>query len=351
MNSLSAFRAKLRPDADSTPDGALLAKGLGWFSVALGLTELVAPRQVAKAIGIDPNGKTALLTRAMGVREIAAGVGILLQPRRPIPVAARVVGDVIDLAMLGLAAATKKTSSARLAGAFAFVLGAAALDVIAARRTARSYKEANATLLYSVTINKPPQEVYAFWRKLAQLPEFMDYLQSVEETGATTSHWVAKLPVGGTVAWDAAITDDRPGELIAWESVPGSAITMKGKVTFAVAPGRIATEVRVEMKIGGGGLRPSPLIAKLLAKPQVKGDLRRFKQIMETGEVLFSDASRHDRPHPAQPSTTGKKAEFTREGERSQVSSSSAKPRPVEPALAATSTPPDAALPEKGYVS
>ena len=350
MNSLSAFRTEQRPDAEHEPDGALLAKGLGWFSIALGLTELVAPRTVAKVIGIEPNGKTSLLTRAMGAREIAAGVGILMQPRRPLPIASRIAGDLVDLAMLGLAA-KNRTSTARLAGAVAFVLGATALDAFATKRTAKAYADANQPVVFSVTINKPPQEVYAFWRKLEQLPQFMDYLESVTETGATTSHWVAKLPIGGTVEWDAEITDDRPGELIAWESVEGSAIKMAGKVTFAVTPGRMATEVRVQLQLGTVGLRPSALVAKLAAKPQVKGDLRRFKQIMETGEVLYSDASRHTRPHPAQPSATGKTATFTRDGERSQVSSSSAKPRPIEPAIAASNTPPESAMPKKGLVS
>jgi uncharacterized membrane protein len=156
-------------------------------------------------------------------------------------------------------------------------------------------------VIFAVTINKPPGEVYAFYRKLSQLPLFMDYLASVQETGPRTSHWVARLPVGGTVAWDAEIVEDRPGKLIAWKSVPGSPIALRGRVTFARTPGRNMTEVRVEMQLGVDGIHPSTVLAKLFARPQVKGDLRRLKQVIEAGEVLYSDASVHRGPHPAQP--------------------------------------------------
>ncbi|MDQ3365842.1 MAG: SRPBCC family protein [Myxococcota bacterium] len=351
MDSLTALRGVQRSDSDSLPDGAVLARGLGWFSIGRGIAELAAPHLLARTFGIDPGGVTATAFRLHGVRELATGIAILLQPRRPLPVMARVVGDLLDVALLGLAAGTKRTSGTRLATTMVAAAGTTVLDVIASRRVARSYEDANQPVIFSVTINRPPAEVYAFWRKLEQLPQFMDYLESVQETGAKTSHWVAKLPIGGTVEWDAVITQDRPGELIAWESAEGSTFTTRGKVTFAKAPGRDMTEVRVEMQVGALGARPSALIAKLVTKPQVKGDLRRFKQIMETGEVLFSDASRHKGPHPAQPSLEGRRAEYTNPAPRSQVSSSTVPARASDPAIAASPTPPEAHQPRKGVVS
>jgi uncharacterized membrane protein len=128
----------------------------------------------------------------------------------------------------------------------------------------------------------------------------MDYLESVRVINQTTSHWVAKLPVG-SVEWDAEIIEDIPGELIAWRTVPGSKLKLSGRVTFTRTPGRNMTEVRCEMKLGFTGAKPSTLLAKVFAKPQIKGDLRRLKQVLETGEVLLSDASAHLAPHPAQP--------------------------------------------------
>jgi uncharacterized membrane protein len=296
MKSLSMFRSQQR--SETIPTG--LSRGLGWFSIALGAAELVIPKQLARLIGVAPDGLTPLLVRAMGVREIVAGVGVLAQPRRPLPLWSRVAGDLVDLGLLGLAAGAKRTSGPRVATAIAAVAGVMALDVIAARRVQKTFEEANLPVIFSVTINKPPEEVYAFYRRLEQLPAFMDYLESVEVIDQTKSHWVAKLPVGN-VEWDAEIIEDIPGELIAWRTVPGSKLKLAGRVTFTRTPGRNMTEVRCEMKLGFTGTNPSTLLAKAFAKPQIKGDLRRLKQVLETGEVLLSDASAHKAPHAAQP--------------------------------------------------
>jgi uncharacterized membrane protein len=298
MDSVSAFRSA--PSSESPPD-ATLSRGLGWFSIALGVTELAIPRLLAKAIGIDPGGRTARMLRVMGARQIAAGVAVLLQPQHSLPLWTRVAGDAVDLALLGYAARAKCTSTPRIAGAIAAVAGVTAIDMVAGRRIQLARAKARRPVIFAVTINKPPGEVYAFYRKLSQLPLFMRHLESVRETGPKTSHWVARLPVGGTVAWDAEITEDRPGELIAWQSVPGSPIAVRGRVSFSRTPRRNMTEVRVEMQLGFLGTQPSTALAKLLARPEIKGDLRRLKQVMEAGEVLVSDASAHLGPHPAQP--------------------------------------------------
>ncbi|HEY0190658.1 MAG TPA: SRPBCC family protein [Kofleriaceae bacterium] len=295
MKSLTAARSTL-PDGEAK--GGDLARGLGWFSLALGAAELAMPRALARLIGIDPDGRTATVLRVLGAREIAAGLAVLMPPRRPLPLWSRVAGDAIDLAMLGIAARSR-SSTARLAGATLAVAGVTALDVFAARQAQN--QRSSKPVIFSVTINKPPAEVYAFYRKFDQLPQFMEHLESVERTGQTWK-WTARLPIGGTVSWDAAITEDRPGELIAWQSVPGSQIKTRGRVTFAQAPGRNATEVRVEMQLEFPLVRASAALAKLFTKPQIKSDLRRLKSVMETGEVLRSDASVHPGTHPAQPS-------------------------------------------------
>ncbi|MBA3463161.1 MAG: SRPBCC family protein [Deltaproteobacteria bacterium] len=296
MKSLSMFRSQQR--SEMIPTG--LSRGLGWYSLALGAAQLVMPKKLARLIGVEPAGLTPIIVRAMGVRELIAGVSVLAQPRRPMPLWTRVAGDLVDLGLLGLAAGTKRTSGARVATAIGMVAGVMALDVIAARRVQKSFEEANLPVIFSVTINKPPEEVYAFYRRLEQLPSFMDYLESVRVIDQTKSHWVAKLPVGN-IEWDAEIIEDIPGELIAWRTMPGSKLKLSGRVTFRRTPGRNMTEVRCEMKLGFTGAAPSTALAKAFAKPQIKGDLRRLKQVLETGEVLISDASAHKGPHPAQP--------------------------------------------------
>lgn len=299
MKSVPTFR-RTSDSGEDQPVAVKIAKGMGLFSLALGATELAAPRMLARLIGIKPGVGVTTTLRLAGVREIIAGIAVLLEPRRPMPMYMRVAGDAMDFGLLALGA-RHRTSTPRLLGAVGAVAGATALDVIGAVGLSRARAAASRPVVYAVTINKPPAEVYAFYRRFSQLPLFMDYLESVTEYDARRSRWVAKLPLGKTVSWEAEITDDIPGQLIAWQSTEGSRVRMRGRVSFAQAPGRSATEVRVEMVLGFSGKQPSAMLAKLFAQPQIKGDLRRLKQVMETGEVLFSDASEFTRPHPAQP--------------------------------------------------
>jgi uncharacterized membrane protein len=289
----------MKSQAGSRTD--LFGRSLGWFSVALGVGELVAPKAVAKLVGARPTTVAKLAIRLAGVRELGTGTAILMMPNRPLPLALRAIGDALDLGLLGLAARQRRSRGGRLAITAAAVAGIAALDVAASVRAARHFEAMNHSVVCSVTIAKSPREVYDFFRKLDRLPEFMDYLESVEETGSR-SHWTARHTIAGNVSWDAELLEDRPGEVIAWKTVDNARFDLEGRVTFTAAPGNTGfTELRVEMKLGFFGRRPSALLAKLFAEPQVKGDLRRLKQILETGEVLYSDASQHDKPHAAQP--------------------------------------------------
>ena len=298
MNEISAFRSE--PSAEDRPDATALIRGLGWFGVALGVAELAVPRLLASAIGVDRDGPAPAILRAMGAREIASSSAVLVRPDHPAPRWARVIGDAIDLGLLGLALSRRGTGKRRLAMALGMVAGVTALDVIAARR--RGHARHPLPVIAAVTINRSPMEVYEFCRRLELLPQFMNHLVSVEQHPDRRSTWTARLPVGGTVQWEAELVEDRPGQALSWRSVEGSRVQIRGRMTFTRAPGRDATEVRVEMQLGVLGRSPSVGLARLFARPQVKGDLRRLKQVLETGEVLRSDASVHRLPHPAQPS-------------------------------------------------
>ena len=162
---------------------------------------------------------------------------------------------------------------------------AQAIDAVAGSRVQHAHDHTNRSASFSVTVNKPPAEVYAFYRRLSQLPLFMNYLALVREADATYSHWVAKLPGGDTIAWDTKITEDRPGKRIAWRSVEGSLITTHGEVTFASVPGRNATEVRVEMQLDFTESKPSKSLARLFTTAQIEGDLARLKQLLETAPL------------------------------------------------------------------
>jgi uncharacterized membrane protein len=279
-------RFRRQPPDERNPD-VRLARGLGWLGLALGVAQVAAPAVIAKAIGIAPRPRTRAVIRILGAREIATGLGVLARPRSPGPLWARVAGDAIDLALLG-AAARSRTSTGRLVGAAIAVAGIAALDVWAARRAGPVLPAR--PVRYGVTINKSPDEVYAFFRKLERLPQVFEHLESVAETGNTV-RWVARLPSGGTVSWDTRIIEDRPGEVFAWQSVEGAPIQVRGRVTFTRAPGRNATEVRVEKQLGAASPEVIDVLLELFAKDLLERDLRRFKQVMETGEVLYSDAT------------------------------------------------------------
>jgi uncharacterized membrane protein len=138
----------------------------------------------------------------------------------------------------------------------------------------------------SVTINQPISEVYRFWRDFENLPKFMKHLEEVAVREAGLSHWVATGPAGTSVEWDARIINEVDDRLIAWQSIDGSTIATAGSVHFdETAHG---TRVRVRLQYSPPAGKLGAAIAWLLGEEpriQVHEDLRRFKQLLETGEI------------------------------------------------------------------
>jgi uncharacterized membrane protein len=144
----------------------------------------------------------------------------------------------------------------------------------------------------TITINKPPSEVYAFWRDFANLPRFMTHLESVTSTGAGKSHWVAKAPLGKTVEWDAEIINEEPGRLIAWRSLHNADIHNTGSVRFEPAPGGRGTELRLRIEYAPPAGVVGAAVAKLFGEEpsmQTHDDLRRLKSFLEAGEIPTTD--------------------------------------------------------------
>jgi len=140
----------------------------------------------------------------------------------------------------------------------------------------------------SVIVNRPPEELYRFWRNLSQLPQVMSNLEEVRELDARRSHWKSKMTLGMRVEWDAEIINERPNELIAWRSLPGSEIDTAGSVHFVPAGAGRGTEVRVTLKYDPPGGKVGAKIADWIgASPedQIQEDLNRFKRLMESGAV------------------------------------------------------------------
>lgn len=146
----------------------------------------------------------------------------------------------------------------------------------------------------SVTIGKPAQELYDFWRRLENLPRFMRHLEEVRDLGDGRSHWVGRTPFGTRAAWEAEIVEERPGRLISWRSVAGSQVDTAGSVLFEEATGGRGTVVRVEMEVRPPGHLLGKAIAGLAhVEREVHEDLRRFKNLLEAGEVPTTDGQSH----------------------------------------------------------
>ena len=149
-------------------------------------------------------------------------------------------------------------------------------------------------LTATTTIRKPAPEVYAFWRDLENLPTFMAHLEEVRATGDRTSHWSAGAPFGKNVEWDAEIVEEAPGEKIAWRSTGKADVPNAGSVRFVPAPDGVSTEVHVVLVYEIPGGRVGKAIAKYFGEEphqQLDDDLRRLKQVLETGEVVRSDGA------------------------------------------------------------
>lgn len=189
-------------------------------------------------------------------------------------------------------------------GKAAMIVSGAALVALAAKRawpssnpqvqrlTERTSEAlAAAPIETAVTINRPKSELYSFWRRFENLPQFMRHVEEVTDLGDGRSHWVGKSPLGFKVEWDAEILDEREGELISWSSLPGSQVHNTGTVYFEDATNGRGTTVRAVMEVGS--VNPiGQAVGKALSsvtEQQVREDLRRFKHLMETGEIPTID--------------------------------------------------------------
>jgi hypothetical protein len=242
-------------------DKGSLTRFLGWFSIGLGTAQLLAPRLLSKAIGADPEGSAPLVMRLMGIRELTHGGGILAS-RRPAPwVWSRVGGDALDLTLLGVVAARNRR--VRTAFAIANVATVTVPDVTESIRLARrrNVAEPGKRIRKAVTLAKSRAEVEGAWLGAVELR------RKIEEAEAS--------------------------------------------VSFTDAPGDRGTELAVEWLDAPPADDLGRLAAKLSGRDlatQLADDLRRFKQLVETGEVTRSDSTPgghlladHLKQRPAQP--------------------------------------------------
>ena len=257
-----------------------IARGLGWFSVGLGVAQIVAPRAMARLTGLPV---PPLATRLCGLREVAFGIGILTQPEPRPWVQARVAGDALDLAVCAGALLVPGTDRRRAVATTALVAGMTALDAYCSRELARTGRRPGPRhVIEIVEVNRPAEELYRFWRALENLPRVMPHLESVQALDDRHFHWVATARDGERIEWDAELIDDAPGRCIAWRSVEGSRFFHAGSVQLEALPGG-ATEVRVELLYDVPPDSLGDAVLRLFGRGAREGraDLVHFKQLME----------------------------------------------------------------------
>lgn len=146
----------------------------------------------------------------------------------------------------------------------------------------------------TVSLSKPRAEVYAFWRKLENLPRFMRHLERVEELDQTRSRWTAKGPAGvGSVTWEAEIVEDHQNEFISWSSMPGSTVDNAGQVRFIETPTGTDIQVQMTYRLPAGDV--GGVAAKLfspMAEKMMRDDIRDLKRVMESGETASTATSK-----------------------------------------------------------
>lgn len=282
-----------------------LARMLGWVSLGLGIAGLMMPRRLARSAGMA-QGERWL--RAIGTRELISGAGILMRPHKPGWLWSRVAGDAMDLVLIGLAARRHATqpraqsrapdTSRRFGMLSAALAGISVLDLLVAwDHTARlrhvpavPVKDRTGVLHVkkSLDVNCSPEKCYRFWRDVENFPRFMPHVERVEPIDATHSNWQVRGPFRQTFQWRAALTSDIPGQQLGWQTTSGSEVTHTGVVRFSPAPGHRGTRVELEFTFHPPLGKAGVMLARLTGEEpsqQLSEDLRRFKQLIETGEI------------------------------------------------------------------
>lgn len=177
-----------------------------------------------------------------------------------------------------------------------------------AKNKASNWLEQTVEVNKTVTINKPAAELYKFWRNFENLPQFMDHLEAVKVIDDKHSEWTAKAPLGMQVNWKATITNDMENRRINWQSDEGADVPNRGMVEFTETKDR-GTIVKVSLKYEPPAGKIGELAAYFLTEEpdtQVEEDLRNFKRLMETGEVITVEGQTSGRAKSAAKVKTAK---------------------------------------------
>jgi uncharacterized membrane protein len=255
-----------------------IAGALGIFSIGLGAVEFLAPGTVAKLLG----ARQPSWLRWFGLREMAAGLGILSGKGTAFWMWSRVFGDILDVGALLKLATSRRRNEPQTGVATAAVLGVTALDVWCATELSKKAGEYN-RVVEKITVGRPAEDLYKMWRDPATLAQIHAHIAEVVADGEGVTSWILK---GYPLEWHAKWIEEEPGKRLCWRSLDGNLHTA-GCVGFDAGPGDRGVEVTLSLHYRMEGL--SPLRAanffKVIPEKLTRHALRRFKTLAETGEI------------------------------------------------------------------
>ncbi len=147
----------------------------------------------------------------------------------------------------------------------------------------------------SILVNCPVTEAYQFWRHFENLPKFMSRLDDVRVSVNGHLTWTV-VSGGSRLSWDTYIVNDRENQRIEWSSMPESPVSMEGSVEFRPAPADRGTVVELSTRFQAPGMGTRRMVGQFLGKfPSflMRNDLRRFKALIETGEIPTIEGQTH----------------------------------------------------------
>lgn len=142
----------------------------------------------------------------------------------------------------------------------------------------------------AISIQAPVDEVYTLWSNFENFPRFMTNVEEIRDMGQGRSHWVVKGPAGSKIEFDAEVTEKVPNKVVAWKTLPDSAVTHHGQVRFKEV--QDSTQVNVNMAYTPPAGVAGHVVAKLFGKDpksEMDADLMRMKSLLEEGKITVEN--------------------------------------------------------------
>ena len=281
-------------------DAEQVAIALGWFSIGLGLVEILKPSRLTRAF--DTHHQEPIY-RLYGARELAAGAGLLLNRDKSPWLYARLAGDALDAVTLALGLGGRRQGNV-MAG-LAAVAGVTALDLWAARALGdqerraitaagphksggRAWRHGIFDVERSVTINKDADTLRDLWMDPPTLPRIMAHIADIEQLGAGRARWTVPTPLG-PYSWETQLVSNDQEDALRWETDGANALIRRGVVRSATAPKKYGTVMTAALTFDppGGmlGRGTAALLGDQMPGALVDKTLLYFKALAETGEI------------------------------------------------------------------